>query len=80
MPISFALKHFEQNKQTIRIKVGKRSWPVGLVKASTGYYLRRGFNKFLSQNSLRHGDVCIYELIKEDPVTLEATIFKYDMV
>lgn len=57
------------------LQVGKRSWPVKLLRYPSKYVLSGGWNSFARENSLRQGDVCIFELINRNQVVMKVSIF-----
>jgi hypothetical protein len=38
--------------------------------------ISKGFSKFQGDNNLSHGDYCVFELIKNNPVVLKVTMFR----
>ena len=66
---------------TVKLQVADRLWPVKLY-AYEGMYQRSscklyaGWSAFATENTLRVGDVCIFELIMRDDVVLKVHIFR----
>ncbi|CAK8564690.1 unnamed protein product [Lathyrus sativus] len=46
------------------------------VRFSLALQIRRGFSKFQRDNNLSEGDICVFELIMENPVVLKVTMFR----
>ncbi|KAK4573099.1 hypothetical protein RGQ29_031179 [Quercus rubra] len=65
---------------TVKLQVVDRLWPVKLYvyKRSVGSscVVSIGWSAFARENSLRVGDVCVFELIMRDGVVLNVHIFR----
>lgn len=57
------------------LETGGRFWPVKLLAYPSFYRFSGGWSAFLRENSLRPGDVLIFELIKRIPVVFNVSIF-----
>ncbi|XP_021816829.1 B3 domain-containing transcription factor VRN1-like [Prunus avium] len=76
VPASFR-KHFTtMETQIVRLWVGDRSWPVKLIFHRYNGQLSAGWRAFSKENSLKKGDVCIFELIDTNNVALVVNIFR----
>ena len=66
---------------TVKLQVVDRVWPVKLC-AYEGMYqsssckFSGGWSAFATENTLRVGDVCVFELIIKDDVVLKVHIFR----
>ncbi|XP_024030727.1 B3 domain-containing transcription factor VRN1-like [Morus notabilis] len=77
LPNYFGRSYFGKKTQNITLQTGKNSWSVTIVyNAPHSYLFSRGWPTFARENSLRPGDVCVYELIKENDIVLKVTVFK----
>ncbi|BFG41290.1 hypothetical protein CerSpe_275640 [Prunus speciosa] len=77
VPASFR-KHFTtmETQIVVRLWVGDRSWPVKLIFRRYNGQLSAGWRAFSKENSLKEGDVCIFELIDTNNVALVVNIFR----
>ncbi|KAL6224713.1 hypothetical protein ACLB2K_003568 [Fragaria x ananassa] len=63
VPASFFKSFFNRKKQTVKLQVEDRSWPVNLVP--NGIFAGRlsaGWAQFAKEHCLKEGEVCIFEL------------------
>uniref|UniRef100_A0A2N9HNY1 TF-B3 domain-containing protein n=1 Tax=Fagus sylvatica TaxID=28930 RepID=A0A2N9HNY1_FAGSY len=69
-------KYTEGSAHTVMLQVANRSWPVKLILYPHSDKFSAGWSAFIRDNTLRVGDVCIFELIKRDDVVLKVNIFR----
>ena len=69
-------KYREGSAHTVMLQVANRSWPVKLILYPHSDKFSAGWSAFIRDNTLRVGDVCIFELIKRDNVVLKVNIFR----
>ncbi|XP_057432185.1 B3 domain-containing transcription factor VRN1-like [Lotus japonicus] len=72
IPLHFARTHLKMKKGDIRLeRLDGRTWKV--------YYsffkLGGGWKKFATDNNLKVGDICVFELTKREPLSLKVLIF-----
>ncbi|XP_065871119.1 B3 domain-containing transcription factor VRN1-like isoform X2 [Euphorbia lathyris] len=72
VPFSFMEKHMKCETKTVILKVEDKSWPVKLnvYLSSRVAGLYAGVASFWKDNSLKQGDVCVFELIRNDIFTV----------
>ena len=76
VPASFGKKHFKRGYQTVKLTRNGKSWPVRLCFGlASGYQLSAGFIRFVKENDLVPGDICMYELVKRRNAVLKVTCF-----
>ena len=65
---------------TVKLQVVDRLWPVKLYvyerSVGSSYVVSVGWYAFARENTLRVGDVCVFELIMRDDVVLKVHIFQ----
>ena len=64
----------------VKLQVVDRLWPVKLYIYSGKYIscvVSAGWSAFARENSLRVGDVCIFELTMTDNVVFKVHIFRF---
>jgi len=76
----FASKYLKPNVP-IKIQTSHgEQWEVfGILhdaKSSSAMKITRGFSIFQRDKNLSHGDYCVFELIKNNPLMLEVTMFR----
>ncbi|XP_024030785.1 B3 domain-containing transcription factor VRN1 isoform X2 [Morus notabilis] len=79
LPATFVQRHIEQRSPMVTLKVESRSWYVRFLSCKTGYFLGKGYCRFLRENSISLGDVCAYELNEKNAqgeVVLKVSIFR----
>ncbi|XP_057443269.1 B3 domain-containing protein REM5-like isoform X2 [Lotus japonicus] len=70
----FAEKHLKNKRGEIILHVKDgRTWPVKYVLEKGT--ISAGWKKFVSDNNLKVGDVCVFELTKSQPLSLKVSIF-----
>ncbi|KAI3966127.1 hypothetical protein MKW92_019968, partial [Papaver armeniacum] len=79
VPADFVISYFTNITQmviTFRALDG-RTWEVGYVfKAPTGRWLSHGWRKFVVDNDLKEGDVCVFELVDRNKMEMIVHIFR----
>ncbi|KAL9417999.1 hypothetical protein AB3S75_040908 [Citrus x aurantiifolia] len=77
VPTSFARKYLNGIKGYITIiDSNGKQWPVRCIFKNGGAKFSKGWPEFVWENNLDESDVCVFELIKTNDVTLKATIFR----
>ncbi|KAG5229390.1 B3 domain-containing transcription factor [Salix suchowensis] len=66
VPVSFVERYFKHINQFVMLQVEDRSWSVKLIPRSSQRVavLSAGWARFARENSLKVGDVCVFEMIK----------------
>ncbi|CAL8170915.1 unnamed protein product [Prunus armeniaca] len=79
VPVRFARSFIKGRKQTVTLQVGERSWPANLIGWSkeSPAKLSGGWTAFATENCLRGGDVCTFELIERNNIVLKVHIFRH---
>lgn len=77
LPSSFARKHLKDLSGDIKLQFpdGKQ-WPVRPIFNRGKAKISRGWRKFVMDNSLEEGDVCIFELVETEDIVLNVTFFR----
>ena len=78
MPVQFAVKYISQPKIVKLQTSNGKQWPAKCIlrdRASSAMNIGRGWTVFSRDNNLEEGDVCVFELIKKQPVVLKVSIF-----
>ncbi|KAI3984617.1 hypothetical protein MKX01_003980 [Papaver californicum] len=79
VPVVFATSHFTNITQmmiTLRVSDG-RTWEVGYVsRAPNERRLSQGWRKFVVDNELKEGDVCVFELVDRKKFKMNVHIFR----
>ncbi|XP_050209776.1 B3 domain-containing transcription factor VRN1-like [Mercurialis annua] len=77
VPSEFAMKCSRKSTGNVRLQIGRRKWAVKLIiNRFRGGCLSAGFSLFATENSLKAGDVCIFELINSELLLLKVTVFR----
>ncbi|KAM6564452.1 hypothetical protein CsatB_024450 [Cannabis sativa] len=76
IPVHFARQHLKDKTQTMTLWVGERCWDVRLLAHRKYFSFSAGWKEFTRDNSLKPGDVCIFELIKGNQSELKVTIIR----
>ncbi|CAK7329782.1 unnamed protein product [Dovyalis caffra] len=68
VPAEFAKRHLSGVSEYIKLQVSDgRQWPIRLNKTrSLRLTISKGWNEFQRENNLKEGDVCVFELIKNN--------------
>ncbi|MBA0770146.1 hypothetical protein Gotri_018818 [Gossypium trilobum] len=79
IPFRFVEQYFEPNVQKLILQVADRTWPVEITSNPRIRIakLTSGWIKFARENSLREGDICVYELDTVNNNLLKVSISKY---
>lgn len=78
IPRGFVKKHIHENKETSTLRYSDRSWPVKMSKNNSRNrvaYFTAGWSAFARETCLRAGDVCVFELIDENDIVFDVSIF-----
>ncbi|CAL5187316.1 unnamed protein product [Lathyrus oleraceus] len=70
----FASKYLKSNVPMKLQNCHGEQWEV-YAKSWGKMQISRGFSKFRRDNNISEGDICVFELIKENPVVLKVTVF-----
>lgn len=74
---SFFKSFFNRKKQTVKLQVEDRSWPVNLVpNGNFAGRLSGGWARFAKEHCLKEGDVCIFELTEMNGSALKVHVFR----
>ncbi|KAK7818810.1 b3 domain-containing transcription factor vrn1 [Quercus suber] len=79
VPVQFAVKYLRQPKIVKLQTSNGKQWPAKCIlrdRASSAMNIGRGWTVFSRDNNLEEGDVCVFELIKKQPVVLKVSIFR----
>ncbi|KAI6701263.1 hypothetical protein NL676_015587 [Syzygium grande] len=78
LPSSFARMHLKDLSGDIKLQLpGGKQWPVRRIfNRSKASKISRGWRKFVTDNNLEEGDVCIFELAETEDVVLNVTIIR----
>ncbi|MED6150899.1 hypothetical protein PIB30_077085 [Stylosanthes scabra] len=76
IPRVFFKKYFEKEEAYAEIRYDSKFWPAKLRCYSSNAYISSGWRAFTRDNKLKAGDVCIFELIKENDAILDAHIHR----
>ncbi|KAM5551986.1 B3 domain-containing transcription factor VRN1-like [Rosa sericea] len=76
VPASFFKSFMKRKKQTVKLQVQDRSWPVNLIPSNYSASLCGGWAAFAKEHCLEEGDVCIFELTEMKEIVLKVHIFK----
>lgn len=75
----FARKYLKPNVPIKLQNSDGDQWEVSCVfynAQASSMRMVRGFIKFQRDNNLSDGDICVFELINENPVVLKVTMFR----
>ncbi|KAF5187982.1 B3 domain-containing transcription factor vrn1 [Thalictrum thalictroides] len=67
IPTSFFVRYLkDDNLRSVTLEVsGGRRWPIGAsLYNSSNVHVTKGWQKFVRENDLKEGDVCVFEMIK----------------
>ncbi|GKU93618.1 hypothetical protein SLEP1_g7195 [Rubroshorea leprosula] len=78
VPCFFVEEHVKQNVEDVKLQIGDRLWPVKLLRSSRyrKTKLTSGWGTFVTQNSVKVGEVCMFELINREEAVLKVHIFR----
>ncbi|XVF15647.1 hypothetical protein REPUB_Repub09cG0172500 [Reevesia pubescens] len=79
VPFEFVKKHFKPETQYLTLQVSDRFWSVRILvyPSYRTAKLRAGWPKFARENSLKVGDVCVFELITSSVAKLNRIPTKF---
>lgn len=77
LPCSFARKHLKDLSGDIKLQLpdGKQ-WPVRHIAYRGKAKISRGWRKFVTDNNLEEGDVCVFEPVETEDIVLNVTVFR----
>ncbi|XVF15620.1 hypothetical protein REPUB_Repub09cG0169900 [Reevesia pubescens] len=80
VPFEFVKKHFKPETEYLALQVSDRFWSVRtlIYPRYRIAKLAAGWCKFARENSLKVGDVCVFELITSSDAKLNVSIFRSD--
>ncbi|XP_050384268.1 B3 domain-containing transcription factor VRN1-like [Argentina anserina] len=77
LPAKFVESFIKVAKQTVKLQVEDRSWPVKLFRyGKTSAKFSGGWAAFAKEHQLEKGDVCIFELTERNDIVLKVHIFR----
>ncbi|GLT37271.1 hypothetical protein SLA2020_116010 [Shorea laevis] len=78
VPCFFIEEHVKQNVEAVKLQIGDRLWPVKLYRSSRyrKTKLSSGWGTFVTENSIKVGEVCMFELINREEAVLKVHIFR----
>ncbi|WJX58209.1 hypothetical protein P8452_43687 [Trifolium repens] len=79
VPFAFAPKYLKPNVPIKLQNSNGEQWEVFCRLYEAKWYnmqISKGFSKFQRDNNLSHGDYCVFELTKKNPVVLKVTMFR----
>ncbi|XP_031249455.1 B3 domain-containing transcription factor VRN1-like [Pistacia vera] len=79
VPIKFVNKYISSKARFITLQISnEKEWLVRIKKFNTGgFRITKGWARFLKDNDLKGGDICIFELMirKKDYLTLKVLVY-----
>nr|XP_009760930.1 PREDICTED: uncharacterized protein LOC104213184 isoform X3 [Nicotiana sylvestris] len=73
---TFIRKYFRDEYSNFVLRVpGRGSWSVECFMGTSKAQIRSGWKAFVLDNKLKHGDVCVFEVIKVTKLLMDVTIF-----
>lgn len=76
IPMPFAEKYLKVGRIEIALQVSTKSWPVTLTTYKNGCCkISSGWLAFVRDNSIKEGDICLFELIDRSVFTFRVSIF-----
>ncbi|KAM6591505.1 hypothetical protein CsatA_014110 [Cannabis sativa] len=80
IPLTFA-RHYLGIKeaQIMTLSVGEKYWHVKLLAYRSKYEFSAGFAAFARANSLKLGDICVFQLIKRNQTEMKVSIIRRNM-
>ncbi|GLT37273.1 hypothetical protein SLA2020_116030 [Shorea laevis] len=78
VPYFFIGEHVKQNVKDVKLQIGDRLWPVKLYRCPKYRQtkLTSGWGTFVTENSVKVGEVCMFELINREEAVLKVHIFR----
>ncbi|CAL1408808.1 unnamed protein product [Linum trigynum] len=79
LPAGFSVRHIRKDEISLKLQVADKTWPVALVRCTKDKYVyfSDGWLEFAEQNSLKPGDICIFECVHRwTNVLLKVTIVR----
>ncbi|XP_058006817.1 B3 domain-containing transcription factor VRN1 [Hevea brasiliensis] len=76
VPLNLVAKSTKQGTNKVMLQVENRRWSVKLFRYPAKAMISDGWRSFARENSLKVGDVCIFELITNEAELLKVTIFR----
>ncbi|XP_043814102.1 B3 domain-containing transcription factor VRN1 [Manihot esculenta] len=76
VPLNIVAKSTTRRRNNAMLQVENKRWPVKLFKYPPNSMIAEGWRSFATENFLKVGDVCIFELIANEAVLLKVTIFR----
>ncbi|KAJ4843262.1 hypothetical protein Tsubulata_009865 [Turnera subulata] len=83
VPAGFAKEHFTQKSGDVILSLSGRTWHANYyfnvgVEGNTTARIFGGWREFVQNNSLRVGDVCVFELVHKRLMVFRLAIFRLD--
>ncbi|CAI0458508.1 unnamed protein product [Linum tenue] len=79
VPRSFSVRHIGEDEKSVKLQIADKTWRVGLnsYPSEKALHLCKGWRVFTEENSLKPGDICIFECIQRwTNVLLKVTIIR----
>jgi len=77
IPLKFARMYFMGNSGNLVLRVpGKGSWPVKCIMLRKDAKVTCGWKAFVLDNKLKVGDVCVFEMLRDDKLFIDVIIFR----
>lgn len=64
--MKYAAAHFLARDQTVVLQCKRKIWKTNLMIRSGRWVLRQGWSTFVRDNGLQVGDLCLFELKKNE--------------
>lgn len=76
VPLNIFAKSTTRRRNNAMLQVENKRWPVKLFKYPPNSMIAEGWRSFATENFLKVGDVCIFELNNSENLQLKVTIFR----
>ncbi|CAK7332187.1 unnamed protein product [Dovyalis caffra] len=72
LPKRYLMEFTKGAKQNVTLRISKKTWSVKLTPSGHHLRLREGWRAFAKSNSLKIGDICIFEVLEGTALELQA--------
>ncbi|CAL5369572.1 unnamed protein product [Camellia sinensis] len=77
IPSRFLKSYMEKDRESVILLVSDQSWPVKVIRSRKSVCnFSGGWRVFRRENTLKPGDVCIFELVDRNDFVLKVSIFR----
>lgn len=77
VPTKFYRKYLSREVKWIKIQdCDGAEWPVSIKWPNHGCLIKGGWYKFLQEKDLEEGDICVFELIRNNDIVLKVSVHK----